>query len=49
MIGSVPDASCEPDLRVCAAARQQLRVPAVPALLLPELRQQGEGRDSPLR
>lgn len=37
-----PDASCESDSRVVAADRQQLRVPAVPAVLLQEVRQQGE-------
>jgi len=38
----LPDASCEPDGRFIAADRQQLGVPAVPAVLLPEVRQQGE-------
>lgn len=37
-----PDASCEPERGAAAADRQQLRVPAVPAVLLPEVRQQGE-------
>lgn len=39
---SFPDASREPDSRFDAADCQQLRVPTVPALLLPEVRQQGE-------
>lgn len=38
----LPDASCEPDSRFITADRQQLRVPAVPVVLLPEVRQQGE-------
>lgn len=38
----LPDASCEPDGRVVSADCQQLGVLAVPAVLLPEVRKQGE-------